>query len=305
MPANKEQYVWFDGKITEESKARVPILTHSLQYGTGIFEGLRAYEAEKGTAIFRLQDHIKRFMNTAKIYYMELGYTPKEICDAIIAVVRKNALTSGYIRPFAFYNDAHIGLDTTGKKISVFIAAVPFGAYYGKGLETGIKCKVSSWHRINSMIVPPEAKASGNYLNSILASLEARHSGFDEAILTSINGAVAEGPAENVFLVEDGKLVTPPKGADILMGITRDSIIKIAEAMGMEVNQRNVHRDELYTCDELFFTGTAAEVTPVTSVDGIKVGNGKVGLITSSLAKSFSNIAHGRNKEYAGWLTYV
>jgi branched-chain amino acid aminotransferase len=294
-----------DGKITEEENTRVPVLTHSLQYGSGMFEGIRAYETEKGTAIFRLHDHVKRFMNTARIYSIDLGYTAKEIEDAIVSVVKKNELASGYIRPFAFYNEAGIGLSTKGKKISVFVAAVPFGAYYGKGEETGIRCKVSSWHRINSAILPPEAKASGNYINSILASTEAKNSGFDEAILTSVEGYVAEGPAENIFLVENNVLVTPTKEADILLGITRDSIIKLAETMGIVVAERNVHREELYTCDELFFTGTAAEMTPVVNVDGTKIGNGKVGILTSSLSKAFSEIVHGKNKEFADWLTYV
>jgi branched-chain amino acid aminotransferase len=305
MQANKEQYVWMDGKLAKESEVRVPVLTHSLQYGSGIFEGLRAYDTGRGAAIFRLQDHVKRFMNTAKIYSMDLGFTAKEISDAIVAVVKKNALSSCYIRPFAFYNDTQIGITPVGKKISVFVAAVPFGAYYGKGEEAGIKCKVSSWHRINSLILPPEAKASGNYINSILASEEARHSGFDEAILTSVSGYIAEGPGENIFFVEDNKLVTPPREADILLGITRDSIIKIAETMGIEVRERNVHKEELYTCDEAFFSGTAAEITPITNIDGAKVGSGKVGIMTSSLSKAYSDIAHGKNKEFEGWLTFV
>ncbi len=305
MPANKTQYVWMDGKLTEEKNVRVPVLTHSLQYGSGMFEGLRVYETDRGAAIFRLQDHVKRFMNTAKIYSIDLGFTADEISDAIIAVVKKNALLSGYIRPFAFYNDTQIGISTFGKKVSVFVAAVPFGAYYGKGEDAGIKCKVSSWHRINSLILPPEAKASGNYINSILSSIEARHSGFDESILLSTAGYVAEGPGENIFFVERDKLITPPREADILLGITRDSIIQIAEAMGMVIEERNVHREELYTCDEAFFSGTAAEITPITNIDGTKVGTGKVGVMTSALSKAYSDVVHGRNKEFASWLTYV
>ncbi len=305
MPANKKQYVWMDGKLTEEKNVRVPILTHSLQYGSGIFEGIRAYETERGAAIFRLSDHVKRFLKTAKVYSMDVGYTADEISDAIVSVVKKNELTSCYIRPFAFYNDASIGISPFGKKISMFVAALPFGAYYGKGVETGIRCKVSSWHRINSQILPPEAKASGNYINSILATVEAKHSGFEEAILMSSSGYIAEGPGENIFLVEDNKLITPPKEADILLGITRDSIIKIAEVMGIQVEERNVHREELYTCDEVFFTGTAAEITPVTDVDGTKVGNGKVGIVTRSLASTYSDIVHGKNSDFANWLTFV
>ncbi|MGC8652356.1 MAG: branched-chain amino acid transaminase [Candidatus Micrarchaeia archaeon] len=297
--------VWLDGKMLPYDKASVPILTHSLQYGSGIFEGIRSYETGKGPAIFRLDDHVKRFINSAKIYYMDLGYSQSDIKKAVIEVVKANKLGSCYIRPFAFYDTDAIGVNPNGKKVSVFIAAVPFGAYFGGGKEKGVHCKVSSWHRINSLILPPQAKASGNYVNSILASMEAVRSGAEEAILTSTSGYVAEGPGENLFMVKDNMLLTPSRESDILLGITRDSVIKIAEGEGIEVAERSIHREELYTADELFFAGTAAEVTPIVSVDSISVGTGKPGPITRIIAEKYSSIVSGKEEEYSEWLTYV
>ena len=297
--------VWLDGRFMKYTQARVPILTHSLQYGSGIFEGLRAYEAEKGTAIFRLDDHVKRFFNTAKIYSMDLKFTPQKISDAIMQCVRVNSLRSCYIRPYAFYNTDQIGVGAYGKSVSVFIATLPFGAYFGEGKTKGIRCKVSSWHRINSEILPVEAKASGNYINSIIANTEARKAGYDEAILLSTNGMVAEGPGENIFVVKENKLITPDDSADILIGITRDSMIKIAEEVGLEVDEREVHKEEMYTADEVFFTGTAAELTPIVNIDGIKIGKGKPGPITKLLQEKYTEIVTGKNEAFEGWLTYV
>ena len=298
------QYVWFDGKFVDLGKANVPVLTHSLQYGSGIFEGIRAYETEGNVAIFRLQDHIKRFLNSAKICNMKLDFSSEELFSAVKEVVKKNKLKSCYIRPFAFYNDASIGLDTSGKRISVVIAAVAFGKYF-KNTDSGLKCNVSGWRRITPSIMPTEAKASGNYVNSILASTDAKNQGADEAILLSQGGFVAEGPAENIFLVEDGELVTPSKEADILFGITRDSVIKMARGMKIGVEEREIHREELYTCDEAFFTGTAAEITPIISVDSKKIGNGKVGPITKRINERYGEIVHGKAREYRSWLTHV
>lgn len=301
--ANK-QYVWMDNKFVDFRKANVHLLTHSLQYGSGVFEGIRAYSTDKGPAIFRLGEHSRRFMRSAKIVGMDLGMGQRRIEEAIISIVKKNRLQSCYIRPFAFYNDNRIGLSVLGKKVSVAIAALEFGNYF-TDKDKGIRCKISSWQRMNSYVLPPEAKLSGNYANSILASLEAKLSGSDEAILLSPDGYVAEGPGENIFLVEDGRVLTPSKDSDILLGITRDSMLKIAESMGLETEERMIHREELYTCDEAFFTGTAAEITPIVSVDSRKIGNGKQGPITKMLADKFSGIVHGRESEYAQWLTYV
>ncbi|MCL4389597.1 branched-chain amino acid transaminase [Candidatus Marsarchaeota archaeon] len=297
--------VWLDGKIINYKDAKVPILTHSLQYGSGIFEGLRAYRTEKGTAIFRLDDHMKRFMQSAKIYSMGVNYTEKELRKAVVEVVRANKLESCYIRPFIFYNTTNIGVGAFGGATSVFIAALPFGAYYGAGKEKGIRCKISSWRRINSSILPVEAKASGNYINSIIANNEAKSSGFDETILLSIEGHVAEGAAENMFLVRSSSLITPDASADILMGVTRDSIIKIAQSIGLIVQERETHKEELYSADEVFFCGTAAEITPVVNIDGISIGNGRPGPITKLLSDKYTEVVMGKNKEFEDWLTYV
>lgn len=296
------RYVWFDGKFVSSDKANVNVLTHSLQYGSGIFEGIRAYDTGKNSAIFRLGDHVKRFLNSAKICRMKLDFDYGELFSAIKNTVKKNNLKECYIRPFAFYNDSNIGLDVLGKKRSVIVAAVPFGNYFSKK-GVGLRCVVSGWRRINPSILPTEAKASGNYVNSILASIDAKAEKADEAILLSEGGFVAEGPAENIFLVEDEKLITPSQEADILLGITRDTIINIAKRSGLVVEEREVHREELYSCDELFFTGTAAELTPIVSVDSRKVGRGRIGPITHMLEGKYSEAVHGRSEEFVDWLT--
>jgi branched-chain amino acid aminotransferase len=297
--------VWLDGELVPFKDASVPILTHSMQYGSGVFEGIRAYDTGKGAAVFRLDDHVRRFFNSAKMYYMDTGYNESGIAAAIKKTVKANDLKAAYIRPFAFYNDSNIGLSTKGKGISVYIAAVPFDSYFGSGKDTGIRCKVSSWRRIGYSILPVEAKVSGNYINSILASSEASKAGFDEAILLSHDGYIAEGPGENIFLVKEGKLYTPDDGSDILLGITRDSIIKIGERLGMEVIRTRLHREALYTSDEVFFSGTAAEITPIVDVDGIKIGNGKPGAITKKLGERYSNIARGKDSAFSKWLAFV
>ncbi len=301
----KEPYCWLDGKFIRESEAKVPILTHSMQYGSGIFEGLRAYSTGRGVAVFRLDDHIGRFMRSADVYSMKLKYGKGELADAMKGLVRKNSLESCYIRPFAFYNDSRIGVSAIGKRVSVFIAALPLGAYFGKEKERGIRCKVSSWRRMNSDVLPPQAKASGNYLNSVLANMDAVYSGANEAILVSDGGHVAEGPGENIFIVANGRLITPSRDSDILLGITRDSVIRIAERIGIPVEERKVHREELYSCDEAFFTGTAAEITPIISIDSRAVGNGRPGRITRMLSDRFSAVTAGREAEFSDWLAYV
>ncbi len=298
------KYIWLDGKIVDYEKASVHILTHSLQYGSGIFEGIRAYETKDNSAVFRLDDHVKRFVNSARICNIKLGYTHEQLFSAVLNIVKKNMLKSCYIRPFAFYNDPNIGLSTEGKKISVSIAAVPFGSYF-RNKDIGIKCNVSALRRINPSVLPTQAKASGNYANSILASIDAKNQGVDDAILISNEGFVAEGPAENIFLVNDGKLLTPSKEANILLGITRDTIIKIAKDRGIEVEERQIHKEELYTADEVFFTGTAAEITSIISIDSRKIGDGKQGKITKNLEKDYLDVVSGKRLEFDDWLTKV
>ena len=298
-------YVWLDGKFVKFEDAKVSILTHSLQYGSGIFEGIRFYETGKGPAVFRLKEHAKRFFNSAKIYGMPLKINQKDLEEAICATVSKNGIKEGYIRPFGFYNSIGIGFNVRGLTTSVAIAAVPYKGLYG-GHAKGLRCKVSSWQRINSAILPAEAKASGNYINSILAAKDAQDSGYDETILLSNNGkTVAEGPGDNIFVVQDGVLVTPPKSSDILLGITRDTIIKIAEGLKIPVQERDIRREELYTSDEAFFTGTAAEVEPISSIDSRVLGDGSVGPITELLKSKYSDVVRGKDKAHLSWLTVV
>lgn len=304
MSTENMQYVWRDGKFVDYEKATVHVLTHSLQYGSGIFEGIRSYETEGNVAIFRLQDHVRRFLNSAKICNMKLDNSYDDIFFAIKELVKRNGLKKSYIRPFAFYNDPHIGLDTAGKKIGVVIAAVPFGNYF-KNKDSGIKCNVSALRRINPSVLPTQAKASGNYVNSILASIDAKNQGADDAILISNEGFVAEGPAENIFLVSEGKLLTPSKEANILLGITRDTIIRLANSMGIEVEERQIHKEELYTAEEVFFTGTAAEITSIVSVDSRRVGNGKQGDMTKTLERVYLDTVVGKNHKFKDWLTEV
>lgn len=297
--------IWFDGKIVDYKDVSVPLLTHSLQYGSGIFEGIRAYDSDGTPAIFRLKEHVDRFLFSAKIYRMNIKFSAEELSKAIVEVVKVNGFKSCYIRPFAYFADDSVSLSTHNKAVSVAIVAVPFGQYFGDKIEKGIRCKISSWRRINSDILPILAKASGNYLNSVVAMGEVQASGFDEAILLTKNGYLAEGPGENLFLVKNGKLITPGLESDVLFGITRFSLIEVAEDMGIEVEERQIHRDELHTCDEAFFCGTAAEVTPIVDVDGLPIGNGKPGEITGKIGKKFKDIVTGKVSEYAGWLTYV
>ncbi|MDE1859518.1 MAG: branched-chain amino acid transaminase [Candidatus Micrarchaeota archaeon] len=297
-------YIWLDGNFVKFEDAKVHVLTHSLQYGSGVFEGIRCYNTSKGPAIFRLHDHARRFFDSAKIYKLPLKITQKQFEEAIVELINKNKLSSAYIRPFGFYKDIGIGFNVKGKSSSVAIAAIEFGALFddhGKG----IRCKVSSWERINSTIIPAGAKISGNYINSILASLEANDAGYDEAILMSGTGTVAEGPGENLFIVNDNTLITPPKSANILLGITRDSVIKIAQRAGIDVKERDIRREELYTSDEIFFSGTAAEITPIVSVDSRDIGNGKIGPVTSMLKDKYARVARGEEKEFSSWLTFT
>ena len=298
------QFIWLDGKYVKFQDAKVHVLTHSLQYGSGIFEGIRCYSTPKGPAVFRLHEHAKRFFHTAHTYKMPLKLSMKEFEQAVIGTINKNKLKSAYIRPFGYYKEYGIGFTTKGKTTSVAIAAMDFGPLFGEG-QKGLNCMVSSWLRINSSILPASAKVSGNYINSILASQEANEAGYDEAILMSNLGTVAEGPGENIFVVQDNILVTPPKSANILLGITRDSVIRIAESIGLEVEERDLRREELYTSDEVFFSGTAAEIVPIVSVDSRTVGTGKLGPITKMLQDRYTKVTHGEDTMFIDWLTFT
>ncbi len=301
----KDSKKWFDGEIRNYSEVQVPLLTHSLQYGSGIFEGIRAYDTGNGPAIFRLKEHVDRFIFSAKIYRMELKHSAEELMKAIVDVVKINGYKSCYVRPFAYFSDDSVSLGTIGKPVSVAVVAVPFGQYFGDKITKGVRCKISSWRRINSEILPILAKASGNYLNSVVAMGEVQAAGFDEAILLTKNGYIAEGPGENIFLVKNGKLVTPGLESDILFGITRFTLLQLAYEMGLEVEERQMHRDELHTCDEAFFCGTAAEVTPIVSVDDMSIGDGKPGPITGKMGRKLMDTVTGKSPEHSDWLTLV
>ncbi len=300
------EFIWFNGKIVPWKEASVHFLTHSLHYGTAVFEGIRCYKTEKGPAIFRLEDHVERLFNSAKIAGMKnLPYDKGQIIDAAKEVVKKNNLKECYIRPLFFYGYGKMGLDTVGAKLEAGIAAWPWGAYLGEeGVKNGIRAKVSSISRHHPNSVFSQAKISGAYTNSTLAKMEALDAGYDEAIMLDTNGLVAECTGENIFIVEKGKLLTPER-SNVLAGITRDSVIKIAEDQGIHVSECKIKREMLYSADECFITGTAAEITPVREIDNRLVGNGKPGQVTKKIQKLYYNVIHGRDKKFEKWLELV
>lgn len=301
----KDQQIWLDGKWLAWDEANVHIMTHSLHYGSGVFEGIRAYKLQSGqSAIFRLQDHIQRLFNSAKILGIDTPFSPEDICNACIELLIRNRLDDGYLRPIIFIGTGGFGVNPAKNTIQVAIAAWKWGAYLGdEALEKGIKTKISSFTRFNPNSAMLNAKVTGNYALSVLAKTEAIRQGCEEAILLDNDGYVAEGSGENIFIVTEGQLQTPPR-MSILPGITRDSIISLAKDMDLNVCKQRFGRDLLYTADEAFFTGTAAEVTPIHSVDDRIIGQGKVGPITSQLQKSYFKLVHGENPKYEKWLTY-
>lgn len=302
LPLSK--YVWFDGKYVLTEKAQVPITTHAIHYGTSIFEGIRAYWNGKNLYVFRLDEHVKRFRKSGQFYNISLNFTDKEITDAITGICKKNNLKkSCYIRPFYFVGDYGISLHVTEKApTSVAIFTFPFGDLFNKN---GISAGVVSWRKFSDMSTPPQAKMGGNYLNSIIATQEAKKSGFDEAILLDHNGNVSEAPGENIFIIRNGQLVTPSLSSSALEGITRDAVIRIAKDLDLGVVERDVTRSELTMSDEIFLTGTAAEITPIISMDGKKIGDGKPGDITKKMMQEYTGIVMNKNNDYSHWLTEV
>ncbi len=298
------KFVWFDGKIVRDEDAKVPVMTHAIHYGTSVFEGLRGYWNSKNLNIFRLQDHIKRFRNSGKVYSIALRFTDKEIANAIIQICKKNNVKeSCYIRPFYFVGKHGINLHVTeNTPTHAAIVMFPFGELFNRN---GIKVGISSWRRIHDISTPPLAKMGGNYLNSILATQESKRNGYDEAVLLDHLGNISEAPGENIFIIRDGKLLTPPPSSSALEGITKDSVIKISEDLGYQTVEREIPRTEIYFADEVFLTGTAAEISPVISIDGKRVGDGKVGKITENIRKVYSDITMGKNKKYSKWITPV
>ncbi|MGI0097264.1 MAG: branched-chain amino acid transaminase [Nitrosopumilaceae archaeon] len=298
------KFVWLDGKYVTLDKAKVPVTTHAIHYGTSIFEGIRAYWNSKNLFVFRLEDHMKRFRNSGKFYSISLNFTNKQIENAIINLCKKNNMKKTcYIRPFYFVGDYGINLHVTEKApTNVAIFMFPFGDLFNK---KGVTAGVSSWRKFSVLSTPPQAKMGGNYLNSILATQEAKRNRYDEAILLDKLGNVSEAPGENIFIVKDDEIITPPLSSSALAGITRDSIFELAEDRGYKVVIREITRSELYIADEVFLSGTAAEIVPIVRIDQNIIGNGKVGIITSELTSDYTDVVMNRNKKYSEWLTPV
>jgi branched-chain amino acid aminotransferase len=298
------KYVWLDGKFVPLSKAKVPITTHAIHYGTSIFEGIRGYWSSKNLYIFRLNDHIKRFRNSGKFYNITFNFSNKQIENAVLNLCKKNKIKeSCYIRPFYFVGQYGINLHVTKKAPThVGIFSFPFGDLFNKN---GITATISKWRKFSDLSTPIQAKMGGNYLNSVLATQDAKQKGFDEAILLDQSGNVSEAPGENIFLVKNNKLITPTLSASALDGITQKSIITLTKNMNLEVKVRKVSKKELKFADEIFLSGTAAEITPVIKLDKKKIGDGKVGKITKSLMTSYTEIVMNKNKKYSHWLTPV
>jgi branched-chain amino acid aminotransferase len=295
-----------NGELVAWEDANVHVLTHGLHYGTGVFEGIRAYDTDRGTAIFRHRDHLARLYRSAELFYMPLPYELEELRAATHELIARNGLSSCYIRPLAFRGYGQMGLFPLDAPVEVAIAVWPWGSYLGEeGKRTGIRAKVSSWRRISPDSLIPHAKACGQYTNSVLAKIESHKAGYEEAILLDDHGRVCEGSGENVFVVEGETIVTPPQTASILDGINRKSVIEIARDLGYAVIERDVARAELYMADELFLTGTAAELVPVREVDDHRVGAGKPGPVTRAVQEAFEDALHGRAARYADWLDVV
>jgi branched-chain amino acid aminotransferase len=299
-------FIWMNGELIPWEDAKVHVLTHALHYGTGVFEGVRAYETPRGTGIFRHTDHIERLFKSAEQYYMEIPYTREEIRAATHETILRNGLKSCYIRPLVFRGSGPMGLNPLDSSVEVVIAVWVWAPYLGeKGKREGVRAKVSSWRRIGPDALLPTAKATGQYLNSVLAKVEASKAGYEEGILLDVHGNVSEGTGENIFVVRDGKIVTPPFTASILSGINRASAMQIARDLGYELVEQDVARGELYIADEVFLTGTAAELTPVREIDDHPVGGGEPGPITRDIQKAFEDALHGRSERYAEWLDVV
>ncbi len=303
--SDRDGFIWQDGKLVPWREATTHVLTHSLHYGMSVFEGVRAYKTDRGTAIFRLEDHTNRLFNSAHIFQMAMPYDKATINEAHKEVLRANDLEAGYLRPIAFYGSEKMGVSPKGAKVHVAIAAWPWGAYLGEeGIERGIRVKVSSYTRHHVNISMVRAKASGHYINSILANNEVTNEGYDEAMLLDPEGYVAEGAGENLFIVKQGKLFTPDL-TSCLEGITRATVLQIAAELGLSVQEKRITRDEVYCCDEAFFTGTAAEVTPIRELDGRQIGIGRRGPITAQIQAKYFDVVNGRSTQHDDWLAYI
>ena len=298
--------IWMNGNLVPFKDAKVHVLTHALHYSTSIFEGIRCYNTPNGSAIFRLPEHVDRFFNSAKMYGMKIRYTKKQISDAIIKTVKASKLKECYIRPLAYYGYGTMGLTPTLNKVDVSISCWEWKMGESKaGKVSGAKCKISKWIRIDSRSQPMQAKSAANYSNAALARVEALKNGYDEAIMLNYKGNIAEGSAENIFIVKNGTIKTPPLTADILDGITRNSVIRLIKSKKRKLVEKNITVNELLKADEVFMTGTAAEVKSVTKINKTTIGNGKPGKITKELQKSFMDVVMGKNSKFLSWLRYI
>ena len=305
MPIAPVKKIWMDGKLVDWDDATIHVLTHGLHYGSGVFEGVRAYDTKRGAAVFRLNDHIRRLFRSAHIYLMKIPFTRERLMQAQLEVVRANQHEACYIRPIAFYGSEKMGVSPIGAKVHVAIAAWPWGAYLGpEALSKGIRVKTSSYARHHVNVTMARAKMSGTYPNSVLATLEATQHGYDEGLLLDVEGYVAEGAGENIFLVKDGK-IWEPELTSALTGITRSSVIELAEGLGYKVGAKRLTRDDIYIADECFFTGTAAEVTPIRELDGRTIGTGRAGPVTQAIQKAFFDVVNGKDDKHRHWLTPV
>ncbi len=306
MPIQPVDKIWMDGKLVDWEDANVHILTHALHYGSGIFEGIRAYETATGAGIFRLTDHIRRLLSSAAVYMIEVPFSQDEIVAAVKDTVRENRLKSCYIRPIVYHGYGEMGLNPLYAPVNVAVAAWPWGTYLGDDcIENGARLMISTWRRPDPNVLPAQAKATGQYINSGLAKVEAIKAGYDDAIMLGPDGRIGEGTGENLFIVREGVVVTPPESSGILRGITRDSAITIAKDLGYEVLERNMVRSDVYTADEAFLTGTAAEVTPIREVDSRPIGTGTRGAITKEIQQTYFSAVKGDIERYSAWVEHV
>jgi branched-chain amino acid aminotransferase len=306
MPITEVDKIWMDGELVDWRDAKVHVLSHAIHYGSGVFEGIRAYETSRGAAVWHLEEHLKRLFRSAKLYHMDIPYSIEAITDGVKDVIRANGLNACYIRPVVMRGYGEMGVNPLNAPVNVFIAVWPWGAYLGDdALEQGVRIKISSWRRNSQNSLPAAAKASGQYINSVLAKVESLKAGYDEAIMLNEAGMITDGSGENVFVLRDGVLTTPPISAGCLDGITRQSVMTIARDLGYEVREENLVRTDLYNADEAFFTGTAAEITPIREVDDRVVGEGHRGPVTKELQGAFFSATKGETERYVSWLTYV
>ncbi|MEX2276060.1 MAG: branched-chain amino acid transaminase [Actinomycetota bacterium] len=306
MPITPVEKIWMDGELLDWDKAQIHVLSHALHYGSGVFEGIRVYETSDGPAVFRVNDHLKRLFRSAHLYHMEIPFSIQALSDAIAETVMANGLSACYVRPIVYRGYGEMGVNPLQAPLNVCVATWPWGAYLGEhALEHGVRAKISSWKRNDQNSLPTSAKATGQYINSVLAKLEAVHAGYDEAIMLNQHGYVTDGSGENIFVVRDGVITTPPIFAGCLDGITRDSVMAIARDLGHELREENLVRTDLYHADEVFFTGTAAEVTPVREVDDRSVGEGSRGPVTKELQGTFFAATKGELEQYRSWLTTI